>query len=225
MSSRKYYEAYDDRYRQVHAENLQWFAEEPSQIVSEIIGRFSVPKDASILEIGCGEGRDARLLLKQGFSLLATDISPEAISYCQSRDPEHAANYNIRDCINGQTGDCFDFIFAVAVLHMLVENDDRAAFYSFIRDHLTPDGIALICTMGNGTFERSSDISKAFALQERTHEESGKMLRIAGTSCRMVSFTTFESEISQSGLKIVEQGSTSVKPDFPEMMYAVVKKG
>ena len=42
MSERKYYEAYDDRYRQVHAENLQWFAEVPSKIVAEVIGRFGI---------------------------------------------------------------------------------------------------------------------------------------------------------------------------------------
>lgn len=223
MSDRKYYEAYDDRYRQVHAENLQWFAEAPSKIVSQVIERFDVRRDVSILEIGCGEGRDARPLLNQGFRLLATDISSEAVLYCQKLDPEHADSYRILDCVHGQTDERFDFIYAVAVLHMLVENNDRAAFYRFIRDHLSADGIALICTMGNGIFERSSDISTAFDLQQRTHEESGKSLLIAGTSCRMVSFSTFETEIDRSGLNLLEMGSTSVEPDFPQMMYAVVK--
>ena len=223
MSDRKYYEAYDDRYRQVHAENLQWFAEAPSKIVSQVIERFDVRRDVSILEIGCGEGRDARPLLKQGFRLLATDISSEAVLYCQKLDPEHADSYRILDCVHGQTDERFDFIYAVAVLHMLVENNDRAAFYRFIRDHLSADGIALICTMGNGIFEHSSDISTAFDLQQRTHEESGKSLLLAGTSCRMVSFSTFETEIDRSGLNLLEMGSTSVEPDFPQMMYAVVK--
>ena len=223
MSERKYYEAYDDRYRQVHSENLQWFAEAPSKIVSQVIERFNIQTDSSILEIGCGEGRDARPLLKQGFQLMATDISPEAISYCQSRDPEHAGCYRVLDCVYGQTDERFDFIFAVAVLHMLVEDDDRAAFCRFIRNHLSSNGIALICTMGNGAFERSSDISTAFDLQQRTHEGSGRILSVAGTSCRMVSFTTFESELAQAGLSILEMDSTSVEPDFAQMMYAVVK--
>ena len=34
---RKYYEAYDDRYRQIHREELRWFAQLPSPIVWEII--------------------------------------------------------------------------------------------------------------------------------------------------------------------------------------------
>lgn len=223
MSNRKYYEAYDNRYRQIHAENLQWFGEEPSGIVSQTIEKFGVSVTASILEIGCGEGRDARPLLKQGFNLLATDISPEAVSYCQKLDLDHADSYRVLDCVGGQMDEKFDFVYAVAVLHMLVEDDDRAALYRFIRDHLTPSGIALICTMGDGTFERSSDVSTAFDLQERTHEQSGKAVRIAGTSCRIVSSATFENELAQSGFVILEQGSCRVEPDFPQMMYAVVK--
>lgn len=223
MSGRKYYEAYDDRYRQVHAENLQWFADAPSKIVSQTIEKFNIRKNARMLEIGCGEGRDARPLLAQDFNLLATDISSAAVAYCQNRDSEHADCYCVLDCVGGKTDERFDFIYAVAVVHMLVEDDDRAAFYRFVRDHLAPDGIALICTMGDGTFERSSDISTAFDLQERTHEQSGKSVRIAGTSCRIVSFSTFENELVRSGLDILEKGSCCVEPDFNQMMYAVVK--
>lgn len=223
MSERKYYEAYDDRYRQVHAENLQWFSEEPSLIVSQVIERFNILPGQRILEIGCGEGRDARPLLNRGFNLLATDISSEAVSYCQKLDPDHAESYRVLDCVGGQMDARFDFIYAVAVLHMLVEDDDRAAFYRFIRGHLTPGGVALICTMGDGTFERSSDISTAFDLQERTHQESGKAIKLAGTSCRMVSFPTFEAELKQSGLEILEKGFSPIETVSSEMMYAVVK--
>ena len=56
---RAYYEAYDDRYRQVHGEDLQWFSDEPSSIVSEVIAQFSFNRTATMLELGCGEGRDA----------------------------------------------------------------------------------------------------------------------------------------------------------------------
>ena len=37
---RKYYEAYDDRYRQIHSQNLAWFDESPSAIVLETIREF-----------------------------------------------------------------------------------------------------------------------------------------------------------------------------------------
>ena len=78
---RKYYEAYDDRYRQVHREGLQWFDDAPTAIVMETIQNFGISRAHKILEIGCGEGRDAYQLLKQNYNIRATDISDAAIAY------------------------------------------------------------------------------------------------------------------------------------------------
>lgn len=219
---RKYYEAYDDRYRQVHEKQLQWASSEPSAIVGQVMERFGITQESTILELGCGEGRDAEHLLNNGYNLTATDISPEAIRYCRSNNPEFADRFQILDCVGGALEAKFDFIYAVAVIHMLVEQEHRAAFYRFIREHLTEHGIALICTMGDGTVSRKSDISTAFDLQERTHGETGEKLQLAGTSCRMVTWEKFHLEIRESGLAEVEYGLTSVEPDFPVMMYAVV---
>ena len=74
MMERKYYEAYDERYRQIHSQNLQWFYDEPTPIVMETIKKFAISHDHKILELGCGEGRDAYPLLKQGFSLRDADF-------------------------------------------------------------------------------------------------------------------------------------------------------
>lgn len=221
---RKYYEAYDDRYRQVHAQALQWFCEAPSPIVAETIQEFSLSPRHKLLEIGCGEGRDAFPLLRQGFDLLATDVSAEAVRFCRDRLPGHAGHFQVLDCVGGYLEGTFDFIYAVAVVHMLVPDGDRDAFYAFIRDHLTDSGIALICTMGDGTLERQSDIRTAFDTQDRVHEATGKTLQIAGTSCRMVSFRTFQDELARNGLGIIKQGITASEPDFSQMMYAVVRR-
>ncbi len=59
MSDRKYYEAYDDRYKKVHSEGICWFGYESSPIVSEILTRFHIDRSMKLLELGCGEGRDA----------------------------------------------------------------------------------------------------------------------------------------------------------------------
>lgn len=220
----KYYEAYDDRYRQVHEKKLQWASDVPTPIVGQVMEHCSIGENAKLLELGCGEGRDAAALLVRGCQLTATDISPEAIRYCREKLPEYAEKFQILDCINGRLDEKFDFIYAVAVIHMLVDDMDRKAFYCFLREHLTDDGVALVCTMGDGSMERKSDISTAFDLQERTHGETGEKLLLAGTSCRMVTWDTFLGEIQQSGMKVVEYGLTSAEPDFPVMMYAVMRK-
>lgn len=224
MEARPYYEAYDDRYRQVHRENLEWFTRTPSPIVEQTIREFQIGPNSRILELGCGEGRDAIHLLRQGYRVLATDISPEAIAHCQRLAPEYTDCFQVLDCIDGKLEKNFDFIYAVAVVHMLVEDIHRKGFYQFIHSHLKECGIALICTMGDGEIQRKSDITNAFSLQERIHEQSGKTVQIASTSCRMVDFPTFQKELEENGLTIIKQGITAIQPEFSQMMYAVVHR-
>lgn len=219
---REYYEAYDDRYRQIHSAGLQWFDDAPSPIVTETMDEFGISQQSAILELGCGEGRDAFALLARGYSLLATDISAEAIRCCQSRKPEYAASFQVLDCVRGKLARRFDFLYAVAVLHMLVRDEDRSAFYEFLRTHLAPGGLALVCTMGDGETERRSDIQTAFTLQPRLHEPTGQKVEVAATSCRMVSFAAFEQEWTQAGLYARKQEITKAVPGFSEMMYAVL---
>jgi len=221
---RKYYEAYEDRYKQIHNLGLQWFDSTPSDIVIETIKKYAIFKEDFMLELGCGEGRDAALLLSSGFDLLATDISSEAIHHCRKNFPQYADKFQVLDCISGILNQKFKFIYAVAVIHMLVEDSDREAFYKFISTHLSDNGIALICSMGNGKAEYKTDMCRAFELQPRIHEKSGLEVQVANTSCRIVTFDTFHQEIRRASLSVIDSGLTSVSPDFPCMMYAVVSR-
>ena len=118
----------------------------------------------------------------------------------------------------------YEFIYAVAVIHMLVEDSDRDRFYTFIRKHLNSKGIALICTMGDGKTELQTVIRTAFNLQNRVHEQTGTEVQIASTSYRMVSFETLHAELKRNGLEIVKEGITTAQPDFSKLMYVIVKK-
>jgi cyclopropane fatty-acyl-phospholipid synthase-like methyltransferase len=223
--SKEYYEAYDERYKQVHSKSLRWFSDANSKIVEEVMKRHGITEDMKCLEIGCGEGRDAVYLLSKGYNILATDISSAAVQYCKRNYPARAGCFHKLNCLMDRINDAYDFIYAVSVLHMLVLDIDRFRFYRFLHEQLKDKGIALICTIGDGEEEWNSDISTAFALQKRIHEASGKELLIAGTSCRAVSFKTISREITDNGLTMLESGITSIKPDFPVVMYAVVGRG
>lgn len=218
----KYYEAYEERYKTVHQNGISWASDKSTPIVMDVIRRYHIQPEYELLEIGCGEGRDSKVVLDKGYHLTAADVSEEAISYCQKHMPEYAQHFGVLDCLSDDLDSSFDFIYAVALLHMLVLEEDRSGFFRFIRDHLKSEGIALICTMGDGETEMQSDISKAFELQERDHP-SGK-ISVAATSCRMVSFKTFEEELINNDLSIIEKGMTSALPEFDNLMYAVVKK-
>jgi len=201
---------------------LRWSGERPTPIVSETAARQCLTSGAKLLEIGCGEGRDACAMLEAGYDLLATDAAPEAIAFCRRNMPAYAEHFALLDCLREKLSETYDFIYAVALLHMLVPDEDRTAFYRFIGDHLKPEGTALICTMGDGVREMQSDISEAFTRKERDHP-AGKLL-VAATSCRVVSFPSFLREIRENNLRIIERGITEAMPDFDKMLYALVQR-
>ena len=57
-----------------------------------------------------------------------------------------------------------------------------------------------------------------------TRIDSACSIMVAATSCRMVSFTSFEKELADNDLYIIEKGTTTALPEFDNLMYAVVKK-
>ena len=216
----KYYEAYDRRYREAHSLGLAWADQTATPIVREVIQRYGLGRGARMLELGCGEGRDAVALLRAGYDLLATDVSPEAIAWCRAALPECAARFRVLDCLRDELPERFDFLYAVAVLHMLVEDADRAAFCRFAARHLAPAGLGLICVMGDGVREFRTDPARAFDPVERQHPAGP--LRVAATSCRVVGFGAFEAELRAAGLRLLETGLTASPPEFDSLMYAVV---
>ncbi len=218
----KYYEAYDKRYKQVHDKGLSWSSNNNTKIVEEIINKYHL-ENKNILEIGCGEGRDARYLLNKDYSVLATDISQEAINYCIKNDITHKNNYKVLDVLNDNSKDKYGFIYSVACLHMLVLDEDREKYYEFIYNHLEDNGYALVLSMGDGIKESTSDISKAFDDIKRTHQETKQEIEVAATSCRIVNFDTFFKEISNK-FEVIEYGITTIEEHFDKIMYILIKK-
>ena len=86
--NRKYYEAYEERYKTAHEKGVSWAQMENTPIVMDIIKKYNLYTEQSLLEIGCGEGRDSIIVLENGFNLMAVDISPEAIKYCKKIMPD-----------------------------------------------------------------------------------------------------------------------------------------
>ena len=220
----KYYEAYEQRYRQVHEKSLSWASEKSSPIVLETLKKYGIAGNAKILDVGCGEGRDCLFLLHLGYDVQALDVSEEAIRYCKRKaGAENEGRFHVVDACGGRFDGTFGFIYSVATLHMLVLEQDRKRYLSFIKSHLSANGYALILSMGDGQMESESDITEAFEIRKRTHQATGEELLIAATSCKIVSFETFRQELQSGGFSIVEDGLTQIEEDFPTIMYAVVR--
>lgn len=200
-----YYEAYEDRYKQVHAQtNKAWSGERHSPTIETLLNKYGACTNSTILEVGCGEGQNAIYLLKEGYNVEASDISPEAIRWCKQNAKKcgvDASKFFVMDVLSNNLNKKYDFIYSVAVIHMLVEQLDRDNFLKFFYEHLKENGKGIIITMGDGVQTYKTNPNDAFKLATRNFE--GKNIEIATTSCRMVTKEEFVNEIERAGLKVL----------------------
>lgn len=112
-----------------------------------------LPAKGSILEIGCGSGRDARALAQMGFSVLATDASQGMIREAQRRAEggnEQLSFLHLPFPIPDNHPlftEKFDLVLAVAVL-MHLSPEERTKALVQVSQLLKPTGI-FYCSFKN----------------------------------------------------------------------------
>jgi len=220
-----YYKAYEKRYFQVYQNNMLWSARENTPDVLKCIKNYKIGKNSKILDLGCGEGRDAICLLNNGYDVLAVDYSYTVIEKCKElSNNNYNDNFKQFDLINDKMNRKFDFIYSIAVLHMFVLDEHRNKFLSFIRAHLKKEGIGLICVLGDGTQEYASNIDEAFENIKRIVMNNNTELEIAATSCKVVNWKNLEKEIINNKLSIEDKWISNDIPEFNNSMCVIVKK-
>ena len=112
-----------------------------------------VPPYSRILEIGCGSGRDARALVRMGFSVMATDASLGMICEAERRSKGCSGQLQF-SCMafplydnHPLFAERFDLVLAVAVLMHFSEQDIEKTL-SQVAQLLNPGGI-FFCTFKN----------------------------------------------------------------------------
>lgn len=94
---------------------------EPSKEIIDIVPLLD--KDARILDIGCGDGRNSLYLAKHGFHVDAFDISENAIeklNYICKRD-----NISINACVSDILDYEFRYEYDLIILHGVLQFIDR----------------------------------------------------------------------------------------------------
>lgn len=101
----------------------------------------SLKPGGSLLELGCGSGRDAAFMSDQGFRVLATDGSAAMLEQVKQHHPQlaaHVGQLQLPGELSSELG-TFDGIYAIAVLmHLSVQ--DIAKTISAVESLLTPKG-------------------------------------------------------------------------------------
>lgn len=208
----KYYLAYEERYKKVHSEGLYWFNNQPTPELLEWVGFNNIGFANEICEVGCGEGRDALHLAQKGYKITALDVSQSAIKKCKELANQRGieVNFEVTDILSAdKTIDKkYNWIYSIATLHMLVEEEDRTQFLHAIYKMLQPGGKLLLINKGDGELEMKSNPSTSYHLQKRTVGRTGRYMMVASTSYRAVNWDRHTEEIKNAGFSILKIQNT-----------------
>jgi SAM-dependent methyltransferase len=94
--------------------------------------------DKSSIDLGCGTGNVAFILNDLGFEASGIDISNVAITQANKNAAELNKNikFAVGDLLEDKPIQKYDFISDSSCLHCIVFDEERAAFYKYVRESL-----------------------------------------------------------------------------------------
>lgn len=100
----------------------------------------------SVLDLGCGQGRDAFLFAQNGFRVVGVDTSPAGVSQMIERALKEKLELVgfVEDIRDYRPSEDFDVIVLDRTLHMLPDESDRLAVLDYCASSLTVGGHMLI---------------------------------------------------------------------------------
>lgn len=128
------------------------------RFVDEMVTRFRGGR--SVLDIGCGTGRDLGYLSRIGYEATGIDVSEAMLAHAREHHPR--AEFARADMRDFDLGRRFDAITCLdSALLYCHTNEDLTAFLERCRAHLCPDGL-LIAEMRNGAYFLSNGVPEPF---------------------------------------------------------------
>jgi 2-polyprenyl-3-methyl-5-hydroxy-6-metoxy-1,4-benzoquinol methylase len=126
----------DNRYR---AASCVWGVD-PDPVLDDLAAKM--PLDgARVLDAGCGEGRHAAFLARQGASVLATDVSRLAVDRARALFPDPAIQWECADLrALRPPASSFDGVLLSSVVHWLRDETEVASVLRHLQAATKPGG-------------------------------------------------------------------------------------
>ena len=115
----------------------------PSQEIRDVAS--NLPRGAEVLDLGCGEGRNALYLAECGFDVTAVDISDTGIRKLNALAKERDLDIHseVADMRRYRFAHPFDLIVSHGCLH-LIERPSWQKLVSLFKVHTTPGGMNVV---------------------------------------------------------------------------------
>lgn len=123
------------------SEDYFWGTTE-AELCHELIKLIPPSKDIKVLDIGCGEGKDAVYMAKQGYTVYAFDITKSGINKTLRMAKENDVEINafIADINDFNIDEKFDIIYSTGTIQYL-DNDKIDEFFKKVQSMTKPNGI------------------------------------------------------------------------------------
>ncbi len=134
----------DNPYAQLYEGREYYWGKKPSKMCDKVIEimRPSSGFRPKLLDLGCGEGRNAVYFAKHGFEVIGLDVSLAGLEKARRYAEEVGVHIETiqADIVSYQLDDTYDVIFSTGTLQYLPPEIRSQRFQNY-KDSTSPDGI------------------------------------------------------------------------------------
>jgi tellurite methyltransferase len=129
---------YDEKYA---GDGLYWGLK-PSEICFKVIGLLPPERSWKLLDIGCGEGRNALFFARNGYDVSAFDLSARGVEKTRILAEKTGVTMDVfaDDLITYRLKEEFDILFSTGVLHYVPKSIRRDLFDNY-KKYTRPGGL------------------------------------------------------------------------------------
>ncbi len=107
------------------------------------------PENAVVLELGCGNGRDSRAILRHTPFYTGIDTSEQMVTLAKKKSPK--GSFEVADAVTYNYPDNYDIVFAFATLRH-INIDELTTVLKNVHDSLKPGGVLYISSNYHDTY-------------------------------------------------------------------------
>ncbi len=206
---------YGIRYREAYAAGARFLdVDRPTRVLVRLLSTVRLAKGARVIDMGCGEGRDAVYLARRGFQVVGIDRSAEAIGRAKQRAKQARvlAAFRDGDITRRQplSSRWADLVISIDNLHLVIDSVLRQRHYREALRLLRPGGRYFLVAHT----QTRRVLKRGGGLRSITVHVKGKRQRIIvpRPPALLLPRQGYERELKQAGFRI---GPSSVTRSFP----------
>ena len=118
---------------------------EPGDFLFELINLCPPAENKKVLDIGCGEGKDAVFMAEKGYDVTAFDLTENGIRKTIALAHKRGVKVNayVDDINTFETDDRFDIVFSTGTVQYIFD-ENKEAFFEKLQKITKPNGIVFI---------------------------------------------------------------------------------